>query len=119
MSFEPTYNRHSIRLPDFDYANPGGYFVTICVQNREYIFGDVEDGEVILSQRGKVVEQSWQAISEHFPGVIIDNFVVMPNHFHGIIIIVDSRFSGRGEVPSPSGNQEMGGTTPPLPNQTL
>jgi REP element-mobilizing transposase RayT len=116
MEFDPKYDRHSIRLKDYDYTTPGGYFITICVQDRACILGNVRGEGVELSDIGKIVEESWNAIPNHFLHITLDSIVIMPNHFHGIIIIDDTRFDGRGEVPSPS--QESitirGGETPPL-----
>ncbi|KHE92040.1 MAG: hypothetical protein SCABRO_02211 [Candidatus Scalindua brodae] len=63
------------------------YFVTICTQNREHYFGDIVDDEMQLSQLGMAAEKYWSEIPNHFPFVILDACVVMPNHIHGIIVI--------------------------------
>ena len=81
------HNRRSIRLKEFDYTQPGAYFVTVCTWRRENLFGDVVDGEVRLNERGHIVKECWNGIPEHFPQVDLDAFVVMPNHIHGIIVI--------------------------------
>ena len=81
--------RRSIRLRDFDYSQAGAYFVTVCTQERRCRFGDVVDGDMRLNEAGRIVEQCWLAIPSHFPDVILDAFVVMPNHVHGIVAIVD------------------------------
>ena len=87
--YDPTrHHRRSIRLPAYDYAQPGAYFVTICSQNRECLFGDMMNGEMILNQRGEVVERTWRELAECYPGVEVDAFVIMPNHVHGIIVLV-------------------------------
>jgi putative transposase len=101
MAFKPEYYRHSIRLMDYDYANPGGYFITICVQERKCVLGEIINSKAETSHVGKVVEQSWLSIPSHFCGITLDQSVIMPNHFHGIIIIEDTRLIGRGEVPCP------------------
>ncbi len=80
-------HRHSIRLPGHDYASAGMYFVTMCTQGRERIFGDVVHGQVRLSDYGKIVAEEWQKTSVIRPNVTLDAWVVMPDHFHGIITI--------------------------------
>src|SRR4051794_9586451 len=77
--------RRSIRVKGFDYAAPGTYFVTICVQNRACVLGEIIDGVVQLSIPGLVVESWWNTIPRKFPYVEIDAYVVMPNHFHGLL----------------------------------
>ena len=77
--------RKKIRLRDFDYAEPGPYFVTICARNRACAFGDVVDDCVVMTSIGWTVARCWERISMHFDDVATDAFVVMPNHVHGII----------------------------------
>jgi len=82
------HNRRSIRLSGHDYSQPGYYFVTICIHDRkERLFGDIIEHKLILNEYGKCVEQCWREIPIHFPNVSIDEFIVMPNHVHGIIKI--------------------------------
>ncbi|MBI1885791.1 MAG: transposase [Chloroflexi bacterium] len=89
MRYDPSrHHRRSIRLPGYDYAQAGAYFVTICTQNRECMFGEVVDGEMILTASGQMVESVWRELPQHYPGVEADTFVVMPNHVHGMIILV-------------------------------
>ena len=76
-----------MRLKDFDYSSAGFYFVTIVSHQRKNIFGEIDDGIMILSQIGKIVEEVWVEIPLHFSNLEINSFVIMPNHFHGIIII--------------------------------
>ncbi|MDO9081526.1 MAG: transposase [Desulfuromonadales bacterium] len=91
MKFDPdVQHRRSIRLQRYDYSSAGAYFVTICTQNRECLFGEMEDGAMRLNDAGKVAEQCWQEIPGHFPQVELDEFVVMPNHVHGILVIGES-----------------------------
>lgn len=80
-------NRKSTRMADYDYSQPGYYFVTICTQNREYLFGDIVNGNLILHDSGKMVSEIWAEIPVYYPGIEIDEYVVMPNHLHGIIKI--------------------------------
>ena len=83
------HRRKSIRLKGYDYSQPGAYFVTICTKNRKAIFGDVVDGEMRMSQMGEIASRCWREIPDHFTNVELDEFVVMPNHVHGIIVILD------------------------------
>jgi len=92
------HHRRSIRLPAYDYTQPGAYFVTICSQNRECLFGDVTNGDMILNQRGEMVERTWRELPQNYPGVEVDAFVVMPNHAHGIIVLVGANPPGVGPV---------------------
>jgi len=88
MTYDPKrHHRRSIRLRGYDYAQPGAYFVTIVVQGRECLFGEVVNGEVMLSDAGRMVERWWTELAHKFPMVTLDAFVVMPNHVHGIIVI--------------------------------
>ena len=83
------HHRRSIRLPGFDYTQQGAYFVTICTLRGRCLFGEVEDGDVVWNDSGRMVEAHWRAIPEHFRQVRLDAFVVMPNHIHGIILLPD------------------------------
>ena len=94
MRFNPArYHRRSIRLKRYDYRQPGAYFVTICAQNRECLFGEIVQQEMRLNDAGRIVEDEWFRTSVVRPNVELDAFVVMPNHIHGIICIVND---GRG-----------------------
>jgi REP element-mobilizing transposase RayT len=88
------YRRKSIRLKKFDYANNGLYFITICVQNREYLFGEIKNNKIHLNEMGKIVEKHWHKIPKHFPFVVLDKYIIMPNHIHGIIRIVGAPLVG-------------------------
>jgi REP element-mobilizing transposase RayT len=85
--FKNKYRIPSARLQTWDYANNGAYFITICTQNREHFFGNIKNGIMQLSEIGKLAEQFWYEIPNHFSMVELGNFVVMPNHVHGILII--------------------------------
>ena len=84
------HHRHSTRLPNYDYSQAGAYFITICLQNRECLFGEIINDEMILNHVGLMVSDIWYQIPNHYPGVEIDEFVVMPNHIHGIILAIFS-----------------------------
>lgn len=81
------HRRRSIRLPGYDYARAGAYFVTLCVQGREALFGEIIDTEVDLNKAGLTMWSWWHQLPRAFPGVELDEMVVMPNHLHGIVII--------------------------------
>ena len=88
MINNPTsHRRKSIRLQGYDYSQAGLYFITVCTHNRVPLFGEIVDGVMALNTAGQIVEKCWCAIPEHFPQVTLDEFVVMPNHVHGIITI--------------------------------
>lgn len=76
-----------MRLKNYNYSKTGYYFVTICANNRKYIFGDIEDDKMILNLYGKIIKNTWLEIPKHLRNVELDAYVVMPNHIHGIIII--------------------------------
>ncbi|MBW7995960.1 MAG: transposase [Candidatus Glassbacteria bacterium] len=80
-------NRKNIRLPDFDYTSPGAYFVTISTKDSKCLFGDVIIGKMRLSAIGRIVSRCWEEIPNHCPLVTLDQFIVMPNHIHGLINI--------------------------------
>jgi putative transposase len=82
-----SHHRRSIRLPGYDYAQAGAYFVTVVAHERACLFGEIVDGEVILNDAGKCALSCWHEIPSHFPHVVLDEFAVMPNHVHGIIFI--------------------------------
>jgi len=90
---DPNVSRHhrrSIRIPEHDYTQPGAYFVTICTWQRQGILGEIKEGQMRLSEWGQVAAECWAAIPVHFARVVLDEWVIMPNHMHGILIITDS-----------------------------
>lgn len=98
--FQNKYRIPSARLQTWDYANNGAYFITICTQNRHHFFGTIQNQEMQLSEIGKLAAQFWMEIPNHFPFIELGNFVVMPNHVHGILIInhsVETRFIASNE----------------------
>jgi putative transposase len=80
------HHRHSIRLPNYDYSQPGAYFVTLVAWHREYLFGEVINREIKLNEAGKIVQWEWLELPKRFCFIELGAFVVMPNHFHGIPI---------------------------------
>jgi len=88
VKFDPDiHQRRSIRLRGHDYSTAGYYFVTICVQGRKCLLGEIANGEVVLNDAGMVVENIWMELPSKYPGIRIDTHIIMPNHFHGIIIL--------------------------------
>ncbi|MBN1886714.1 MAG: transposase [Thermoflexales bacterium] len=99
------HHRRSIRLKGYDYAQAGAYFVTLCVQNRECALGYVVDGGMVLNDAGQIVQACWDDLPNHYPHIQLDAFVVMPNHVHGIIVLVDDvrmGLVGAGLKPAPT-----------------
>jgi len=89
MKYNPDkHHRHSIRLKGYDYSQPGGYYVTIVTQNRECLFGDVVDGKMALNEAGQMIKKWYLELENKFTDILCDAYVVMPNHFHSIIINV-------------------------------
>jgi putative transposase len=122
------HHRRSIRIKGYDYSSEGAYFVTIVTQGREFLFGEIVDGEMHVNEYGEVVQKWWDEIPNHFPNVELGVFIIMPNHIHGIIFITTER----SEVISPrndpnnniqnvcvDGTNNRGGETPPLRKPTL
>ena len=85
--FKGKYRIPSTRLSGWDYASPGDYFVTIVTQRRIPYFGEILGGDMRLSPIGKIVAEEWQKTPQIRPNVLLDEWVVMPNHIHGIIVI--------------------------------
>jgi REP element-mobilizing transposase RayT len=94
-------NRQSIRLQGYDYSYPGFYFVTICTYRREHLFGKVVDGKMILSEFGEIAFQFWSQTESRHPNVRADEFIIMPNHLHGIIEIINPDLSVKAIHESP------------------
>lgn len=100
MKYNPNlHHRRSIRLKGYDYSKSALYFITICSYKRECFFGEIlktgKEQIMSLSQSGFVVQNCWLEIPLHYPEVVLHEFVVMPNHIHGIIEIVDSLAAGK------------------------
>ncbi len=82
-------NRRSIRLAGYDYADAGLYFLTICVNDKKQaIFGKIENNVALLNNIGRIAERCWLEIPQHFKNVVLHEYVIMPNHIHGIIELV-------------------------------
>jgi len=81
------YHRRSIRLPDYDYSQPGAYFITVVTHGRACLFGRVKNGEMHLNEAGRIVWDIWYSLPARYPQIALGAAVVMPNHFHGNVII--------------------------------
>lgn len=90
------HRRRSIRLKDYDYARNGAYFVTVCTYNHQCLFGEIINGEMQLKDFGQIVYDEWLRTAKIRPNVVLDVFIVMPNHFHAIMILNND---GRGVLP--------------------
>ena len=101
MSYNPQiHHRNSFRLQGYDYTQPGAYFITSVINHRECILGFIENGETRLSHLGLVVRQAWLDLPQHYPNAVLDEFCVMPNHIHGIILLTDENYGSKPAVPS-------------------
>lgn len=90
MSFDPKqHHRRSIRLDGYDYSQPGGYFITLVAHQRRCLFGDVVNGVVNLSAIGQIVEEEWLRTAVIRKEVILDDYMIMPDHFHAALLITE------------------------------
>ena len=90
MKYNPSiHHRRSIRLRGYDYTDGGAYFVTACTHERACLFGQIAGDEMSLSAYGEIALECWLDIPEHCPQADLDAFIVMPNHIHGILVLVD------------------------------
>jgi putative transposase len=89
-TFKNKYRVETTRLKNWDYASAGYYFVTICTHKQESFFGEIVGGEMQLSVVGEQARQFWSDIPAHFKNVQLDDYVIMPNHLHGIIVIIET-----------------------------
>ena len=120
--------RRSIRMPKFDYTMSLQWFITICTHNRECVLGEIVNDEMRLNEIGKIIEECWLAIPDHFLNVILGEYMIMPNHIHGILEIVDNSHVCRGTACqndsdicrgvacyAPTGSQEYFSKISPVP----
>ncbi|MBA2286050.1 MAG: transposase [Ktedonobacteraceae bacterium] len=85
----PGHRRHSHRLPEYDYSTPGYYYVTLCTQGRKSHFGKVANGEMHLNNMGFLIREVWASLPTRYMGLSLDEYIIMPNHMHGIIVLSD------------------------------
>ncbi len=123
MTFNPEiHHRRSIRLKGYDYAQAGHYYVTICTHERNCVLGDIINAKMVLNEFGKIVENCWLDLPNHYNNIELYEFAIMPNHFHGIICItivtghdVGAAFVGAGLKPAPTDTVHM----KPAPTDTV
>ena len=108
--YKGKYRIDSTRLPAWNYASDGGYFVTICTDGKKCFFGEVVQGEMQRSPIGEIAHKLWYEIPNHFSNCQIDSFCVMPNHIHGILIINQTQEDAMNRV-STRGDDQRGGVT--------
>ena len=90
MPYDPDiHHRRSIRLKDYDYSKEGAYFITICTYNRLCIFGKIEDVEMHLSSIGEIIKKHWEKLPSHHAHLSLAEWVIMPNHLHGILVLAE------------------------------
>lgn len=89
MAYNPKiHHRRSVRLKGYDYSQAGLYFITICCQDRQHRFGEIINGAMILNEYGKIAHDEWEKLTDRFANVALDVFQIMPNHMHGILVLV-------------------------------
>lgn len=96
------HNRRSMRLKGYDYSQAGAYLVTVVTQERLTLFGDVLKGRMQLNPAGEMVQRIWKEMPDRFPHIVMDTFIAMPNHVHGIIILAGAGRAGTQNSYKPS-----------------
>jgi putative transposase len=111
--FRNKYRIESTRYRGYDYSSPGKYFITICTKNKIRYFGEVENGKMVLSDIGKYLQNEWLKTGDIRPdmNIILDEFVVMPDHFHAIIIIGKNQYNTNYDIGTGCGATMHGGST--------
>ena len=116
MKYNPDiHQRRTVRLKDYDYSKTGAYFVTIVTQNRECLFGRIENDEIILNDAGKMIKNVWEELPLYYSGVDIDVFQIMPSHIHGIIVLN----VGAAPCGCPNNKENSGQVQGPAPTISL
>ena len=110
------FHRQSIRLKGYDYSSPGYYFVTICTYHKKCLFGEVIEGQMKLNDHGTLVLKQWNRIPDHFRKIQLDEMVIMPNHIHGIINIIDVG-AKHNNSDSCTKTNDIGSDASPLPKK--
>jgi len=102
------HHRRSIRLKGYDYTQPGAYFVTVVTRERECSFGEIVNNEMVVNPVGKIVLDTWGWLAAQYAYVTLDEFCVMPNHFHGVIMINDTGVCRGGSRTAPTKTKPLG-----------
>src|SRR5690242_4629520 len=101
MHYDPDkHHRRSIRLADYDYKQSGAYFITVCMKDRECLFGQIIEGEMRLNELGKAAAECWEWLGRQYPQVSLDAWIVMPNHLHGVIVLDNFHKGGSRTAPT-------------------
>jgi putative transposase len=98
------HKNRSMRMPGYDYTQPGAYFITICVRDRACLFGEIKKGIMQLNEFGIILNEKWRWLGVQYPYIRLDEYVIMPNHFHGIFWIRDVFIGRCGSRPVPTEN---------------
>lgn len=102
------HNRHSIRLKGYDYSQSGYYFITICTKDSIEYFGEICNGKMLLNQYGEMAKSLWLYLPEYFQQCHLDIFIIMPDHFHGIVVINKPKCRGRVTLPLQNKHTTLG-----------
>ena len=102
--FRNTYRIESTRLKQYDYSSNGAYFITICTKNRENYLGRIIDGKLQENEQSKICKACWLDLSNHYPNCVLDEFVIMPNHVHGIVFIQNNKIVINGGIDGVDGD---------------
>src|SRR4028118_1039178 len=117
MTYNPKkHHRRSIRLQGYDYSETGAYFITFCTYQRECLFGEIINGQMRLNQYGQIVAEEWGHSSAIRQEIELDVWVVMPNHFHGIVVI---QSVGNRHSVGANGRSPLQGVAPPMKPRSL
>ena len=118
MIYDPNkHHRRSIRLKGWDYSQPGAYFVTVCTQNRECLFGEIKNDEMELNVLGEIILDKWNRIPHHFENVELDAFQIMPNHTHGALFIIEQAVGAKHSIKeNKTGLRDINRNASPLPS---
>jgi len=105
MSFDSArHHRRSIRLKNYDYSQEGAYFITLCAYKRQCLFGHIHDDKMLLNKRGAIVQQEWIKSFNLRKELTMDEYVIMPNHFHGIVFIAHPTLRRSSPLPRTIGH---------------
>ena len=109
------FNRRSIRLPKYDYSQPGAYFITICTYQRKWLFGEILHEKMLLNKFGNTARNEWLKTPKIRPNIELGEFIIMPNHIHGIIWIKEVEVNGKGVWDSEGESKGISQYAPTIP----
>ena len=120
MTYDPQrHHRRSIRLSGYDYSQEGVIFVTTCTYQREMLFGEVLDGQMVINDIGHIVLVAWQGLPLRFPSLTLDEFVIMPNHVHGILIFGKREETSGAATEGGAATEEGAASSAPMLGQVM